>query len=121
MKPFTPLIAIGLSMGLLLAPAAHAADGYITCQAHSTDKNKVFYTLAFEANKADSDALFEQFVSYLAANGYTSSLYSPDPLPVSGICNWETSAADANAKTEAYKKNLSAKGASTMGVDFTPE
>ncbi|ESQ87171.1 hypothetical protein ABAC460_20585 [Asticcacaulis sp. AC460] len=117
------LIITALTTAALLAlPAlAQAADGYVTCQAYSPDKNKVLYTQAFAADKADADALYDKFVKFLADNSYTTSMYSSEPSPVEGICNWEASESAANKKTAGFKANYEAKGASTLGVSGFPE
>lgn len=119
MKTILSLAAAATLMTLPMA--AQAADGYVTCQAYQESKARVLYTTAFAANKADADALYDKFVKFLADSGYTKSMYSPEPSPVAGICNWETTAAAANKKTEGFKANYTVKGASTMGVSGFPE
>jgi len=101
--------------------AAQAADGYVTCQAYQANKNRVLYTQAFAANKADTDKLWTDFVAFLADNSYTKGMYDSAPQPVEGICNWESSAAAANTKTEGFKASYTAKGANTMGVSGFPK
>ncbi|ESQ79985.1 hypothetical protein [Asticcacaulis sp. YBE204] len=116
------LSTIAVATALLVLPAvASAADGFVTCQAHQADKNRVLYTVAFPANKADTDALWTKFVAKLADSGYTKSMYSTEASPVTGICNWEKTAAEANTKTENFKAAFVAKGANTMGVSGFPE
>jgi hypothetical protein len=115
-------LKLAIAAAIMAAPSlAHAADGYVTCQAYQADKNRVLYTMAFEADKADADALYDKFVTFLADSGYTKSMYATEATPVEGICNWEASAATANAKTEGFKANYEAKGARTMGVSGFPE
>ena len=116
------VLAAAVFAAPLVAPAmAQAADGFVTCQAYQADKSRVLYTMAFAANKADADALYESFVKFLADSGYTKGMYSTEASPVEGICNWESSADAANKKTEGFKASYSAKGASTMGVSGFPE
>ena len=105
---------------MLLPAAAQAADGYVTCQAYQANKNRVLYTVAFAADKANTDALWTQFVDYLAGNGYTKGMYDSAPQPVEGLCNWEASESAANAKTEGFKAGYEAKGAGAMGVSGFP-
>jgi len=100
---------------LTLPAVAHARDGYMTCQLFESGKNRVVYTHPFEADSADADAIYEQFLASVQDQGYVS-----DFSGVSGICNWEADEDTAAEKTENYKSHYEENGARVIGVPFSP-
>ncbi len=93
---------------------AYEPDGFVTCHAYQSDRNRVIYTRPFPAFEADADSIYGDFLVMLKSGAYIL-----DMSVVSGACTWGSDADAAAQKTEDFKSQYSDKGATTLGVDFT--
>ncbi len=79
---------------------AMAASGYMTCQVADSDRGHVFFSeKAFVADSGDADKAFTRYLKELM-DEKVPLLKSLDHAK--GICNWETTAAEANKKTSQF-------------------